>query len=71
MHPNYSILPDLPESLESEIEEIEIQSTLKKAYKLNSVDSTNEALTSTSRDITINENSSNKINYSNTLISIK
>ena len=57
MQRNYAILPDLPESLQYEIEEIDIQSTLKNAYKLNSVDSTNEALTSTSRDITINENS--------------
>ena len=39
IYPNYSILPNLPESLESEIEEIEIQSALKNVNKINSEDS--------------------------------
>jgi len=34
MNPNFSILPDIPESLESEIEEIEIQSALKNINKV-------------------------------------
>ena len=51
MYPNYSILPDLPESLESEIEEIEIQSALKNINKINPEDSKNGILTSTSTDI--------------------
>ena len=56
MYPNYSILPDLPESLESEIEEIEIQSALKNVKKINSEDSKKEILTSTSIDIVFNDN---------------
>ena len=56
MYPNYSILPDLPESLESEIEEIEIQSALKNVNKINSEDSKKEILTSTSIDIVFNDN---------------
>ena len=51
MHPNYSLLPDLPENLESEIEEIEIQSALKNINKINPEDSKNGILTSTSTDI--------------------
>ena len=56
IYPSYSILPDLPESLKSEIEEIEIQSTLQNVKKIASVDSINEKLTSTSTDTTINDN---------------
>ena len=56
IYPNYSILPDLPESLESEIEEIEIQSALKNVNKINSEDSKKEILTSTSTDIAFNDN---------------
>ena len=51
IYPNYSIIPDLPESLESEIEEIEIQSALKNINKINPEDSKNGILTSTSTDI--------------------
>ncbi len=56
LYPSYSILPDLPESLKSEIEEIEIQSTLESVKKIASVDSINEIPTSTSIDTTINDN---------------
>ena len=56
IYPSYSILPDLPESLKSEIEEIEIQSSLQNVKKIASVDSINEKLTSTSTDTTINDN---------------
>ena len=56
MYPNYSILPDLPESLESEIEEIEIQSALKNVNKINSEDSKKETLTSTPIDTVFNDN---------------
>ena len=56
MHPNFSILPDLPESLESEIEEIEIQSALKNLNKINSEVSKKETRTSTPTDIVLNDN---------------
>ena len=56
MQPNYSILPDPSESLQSEIEEIEIQSTLKNSNKINLIDSVNEILTSTSINIDFNDN---------------
>ncbi len=55
IYPNYSILPDISESLESEIEEIEIQSALKNVNEINSEDSIEEILISTSKD-TVNEN---------------
>ena len=55
MYPNYSILPDISESLESEIEEIGIQSTLKNVNEINSEYSKKEILTSTSTD-TVNDN---------------
>ena len=51
IYPNYSILPDLPESLESEIEEIEIQSALKNINKINPEDSKNRITTSTLTEI--------------------
>ena len=56
IYPNYSILPDLPESLESEIEEIEIQSALKNVKKINSEDSKKGILSSTSIGIVFNDN---------------
>ena len=56
MYPNYSILPNLSESLESEIEEIEIQSALKNVNKINSEDSKKEALTTMTTDIDFNDN---------------
>jgi len=46
IHPNYSILPNLSESLESEIEEIEIQLALENVNKINSEDSNKRILTS-------------------------
>jgi len=55
MNPNYSIIPDLSESLESEIEEIEIQSALKNINKINS-ESKKEILTTTLRNLSSNEN---------------
>ncbi len=55
MYPNYSILPDIPESLEYEIEEIEIQSALNNVNEINSEDSKKEILISTLTD-TVNEN---------------
>lgn len=58
IHPDYSILPDLPESLESEIEEIEIQLALKNVNKINSEDSKKEILTSTPTDIFFDNNPS-------------
>ena len=56
MYPNYSILPDLPESLESEIEEIEIQSVLENVNKINSEDSNKGILTTTPTDMVFNDN---------------
>ena len=56
IYPNYSILPDLPESLESEIEEIEMQSALKNVNKINSEDSNKGILTTTSTDKVFNDN---------------
>ena len=56
IYPNYSILPNLSESLESEIEEIEIQSALKNVKTINSEDSKKGILTSTSTDIAFNDN---------------
>ena len=38
IYPNYSIIPDLPESLEYAIEEMEIQSALEKVNEINSED---------------------------------
>ena len=56
MYPNYSMLPNLSESLESEIEEIEIQSALKNVNKINSEVSKKETLTLTQTDIDFNDN---------------
>ena len=56
IYPDYSILPNLPESLESEIEEIEIQSALKKVNKIYSEDIKNETPTPTSIDTAFNNN---------------
>ena len=56
MQRNYAILPDLPESLKSEIEKIEIQSALQNVKEIASVDSINETRTSISTDTTINDN---------------
>ena len=55
MHPNYSILPDIPESLESEIEEIEIQSTLRNVNKIQSENSVNEVSNLILRNINLND----------------
>ena len=55
MHPNYSILPDIPESLESEIEEIEIQSSLQNDNKIQSEDSVNQVPSSILRDINFSD----------------
>ncbi len=55
MYPNYSIFPDLPESLESEIEEIEIQSALEKVNKINSEDRNKGILSTTPKDIAFND----------------
>ncbi|MDP7196796.1 MAG: DUF4115 domain-containing protein, partial [SAR202 cluster bacterium] len=55
IYPNHSILPDLPESLESEIEEIEIQSSLQNDNKIQSEDSVNQVPSSILRDINFSD----------------
>ena len=55
MYPNYSILPNLPESLESANEEIEIQSVLENVNKINSEDSNKGILTTTLKDMIFND----------------
>ncbi len=56
MYPNYSILPNLSESLESEIEEIELQSAFKNVFKSNSEDSEIGIINSISKDTAFNDN---------------
>ena len=83
MYPNYSILPDLTERLESEIEEIEIQSTLRNVNKIQSEDSVNEVSSLILRDLNLNDDyivnessviaftSDNELAESNNIITLK
>ncbi len=59
MQPNHSILPDLPESLQSEIEQIEIQSSLNKFNKINSSNNIAEEITSKLDNMIINDDYDN------------
>ena len=56
MQPNYAMLPNLSESLESEIEEIEIQLALENIDKINLQESNKEMIISKLQDMTFNDN---------------
>ncbi len=55
MNPDYAILPDVSESLESEIEEIEIQSAFEKTDKINLQSNDKEIITSKFKDMSFSD----------------